>query len=79
MAGFTFAAPLMLGALITLPLIWWLLRAMPPAPLRMPFGGTIFLEGLSNKKETPAKTPWWMLLIRLAALGLLILGLSGPV
>ncbi|WP_370337218.1 DUF4159 domain-containing protein [Parvularcula marina] len=79
MAGLSFSAPLLLGALITLPFIWWLLRAMPPAPIRTRFGGMMFLEGLENRKETPSKTPWWLLLIRLAAIALLILGLAGPV
>ena len=79
MGALTFSAPLLLGTLILLPGLWWLLRAMPPAPRHTPFGGMIFLDRLSNDRETPARTPWWLLLIRLAALGLLILGLSGPV
>ena len=30
--GLVFAAPWVLAALVTLPLIWWLLKVIPPAP-----------------------------------------------
>lgn len=79
MGAISFATPLLLGALVLLPGLWWLLRAMPPSPNKVAFGGMIFLEPLESRKETPSRTPWWMLLIRLGALALLILGLSGPV
>lgn len=72
------SAPLLLG-LMALPVVWWLLRATPPAAKDETFGATQFLEGLNDKSETPVRTPWWVLLIRLLALGLIIVGLAGPV
>ena len=30
----TFAEPLLLTGLLTLPVLWWLLRVMPPRPKR---------------------------------------------
>ena len=32
MSVLAFTAPLLLLALIVLPILWWLLRAVPPAP-----------------------------------------------
>ena len=37
------------------------------------------LIGLSPTAETPARTPWWLLLLRMLAAGLVIVALAGPV
>lgn len=79
MSSLSFTAPLLLAGLVILPALWWLLRATPPAPKRVPFGGLMFLSGLNDENQTPARTPWWLLLLRLAALALVIVGLSGPI
>ncbi|MDB5377490.1 MAG: hypothetical protein JWR00_1936, partial [Rubritepida sp.] len=75
----TFAAPLLLLALPALPLLWWLLRVTPPQPRRMDFPAAMLLRDLPLAEETPARTPWWVLLMRIAAAALLILGLARPV
>ncbi|MEM9988487.1 MAG: BatA domain-containing protein, partial [Pseudomonadota bacterium] len=75
----TFLTPWVLLALASLPVIWWLLRALPPAPRRVPFGGMMFLNGLRDKKQTAQHTPWWLLLLRLLAMAFIIIGLAGPV
>lgn len=74
-----FAAPLLLAALIVLPLLWWLLRVTPPAPQRQPFPPVRLLRDLVAPEETPHRTPPWLLLLRMAAAALLILGLARPV
>ncbi|WP_428482410.1 DUF4159 domain-containing protein [Pyruvatibacter mobilis] len=74
-----FAAPLALAGLIALPVIWWLLRVTPPAPNRVRFPALRLLRGLKDEDETPAKTPWWLLALRLAAATLLILAFAEPV
>jgi hypothetical protein len=33
-ANLAFTTPLLLVALLALPILWWLLRAVPPAPIR---------------------------------------------
>jgi hypothetical protein len=38
----------------------------------------ILLLGLRDKTQISDRTPWWLLLIRMLALGLIILGLAGP-
>ncbi|MDQ1080589.1 DUF4159 domain-containing protein [Pseudoroseomonas cervicalis] len=74
-----FVVPWLLLALPALPLIWWLLRVTPPAPRRQAFPALRLLRDLPAPEETPARTPWWLLLLRLAAAALIILGLARPV
>lgn len=73
-----FAAPWVLAALIALPALWWLLRATPPAPRAQNFPAIRLLSNLRAKEETPARTPWWLLALRIGAAGLVILGLARP-
>jgi len=75
----TFAAPLALIALAALPLLWWLLRVTPPSPRQEIFPAIRLLLGLNPTEETPARTPWWLLLLRIAAAALVILALARPV
>jgi hypothetical protein len=74
-----FATPWVLLALAALPLLWWLLRVTPPAPRREVFPAVRLLLGLTAVAETPARTPWWLLLLRMAAAALVIVGLARPV
>ncbi len=75
----SFATPWLLALLALLPLLWWLLRATPPAPKRAIFPPLRLLLGLHAPEETPARTPLWLLALRMLAAALLILGLAGPV
>ncbi|KCZ85361.1 hypothetical protein HAD_06750 [Hyphomonas adhaerens MHS-3] len=76
---FLFGAPWALAALIALPVIWWILRATPPAPKDVELPSMRILEGMEPKEETPARTPWWVWLIRTLAVTAAIVGLSQPV
>jgi hypothetical protein len=74
-----FLQPWLLLALLALPALWFLLRVTPPAPKTQRFPAIRLLLGLAPQEETPARTPWWLLLLRLLAAALVIVGLSGPV
>ena len=74
-----FAAPWVLLALPALPLLWWLLRVTPPAPRSEVFPAIRLLMGLHAREETPARTPWWLLALRMIAASLVILALARPV
>ncbi len=74
-----FAAPWVLLALPALPLLWWLLRVTPPAPRSESFPAIRLLLGLHATEETPARTPWWLMALRLAAATLVIVALARPV
>src|ERR1700759_5873288 len=74
-----FSAPWGLLALPAWPLLWWLLRVTPPAPPSESFPAIRLLMGLHAREETPARTPWWLLLLRMVAATLVILALARPV
>jgi hypothetical protein len=79
LGALAFLNPWLLAALASLPLIYWLLRTVPPRPRQVEFPPTRILVGLENREKTPAKTPWWLLLIRLLAAALVIFALAEPV
>ena len=74
-----FTVPWLLLALIALPILWLLLRAVPPAPIRRRFPGVALLLGLKDDEAETDKTPWWLLLLRTLAVGAVIVGFAGPV
>ncbi len=73
-----FAAPWILAALLALPALWLLLRVIPPTPLSVRFPALRFLLGLESQEETAARTPWWLLVLRLTVAALLVLALARP-
>lgn len=73
-----FAAPWLLTALAVLPVLWWLLKVTPPAPRLQSFPAIRLLRDLVNPEETPARTPPWLLILRLVIAGLVILALARP-
>ena len=79
LGGIGFAAPWLLLALAALPVLWIILRAIPPAPIKRRFPGVSLLLGLSDDDTVTDRTPWWLLLLRMFAVAAIILGLSGPV
>ena len=74
-----FTAPWLLLGLLALPILWILLRAVPPAPIRRRFPGVALLLGLKDDEVQTDKTPWWLLLLRMLAVAAVIIGFAGPV
>ncbi len=74
-----FTAPLALAALFALPLLYLLLRITPPRPRQTPFPPLRLVLDLRPKDETPLRTPWQLLLLRLAVAACIILAMAGPV
>ncbi|MCX7889844.1 MAG: DUF4159 domain-containing protein [Rhodobacteraceae bacterium] len=74
-----FAAPWLLIGLAALPLLWLILRAVPPAPVRRRFPGVVLLLGLKDEDATAERTPWWLMMLRMLAVAALIVGFAGPV
>lgn len=73
-----FAQPWALAALLALPAIWWLLRLTPPLPRRIMFPPIRLLFGIVTERETSARTPWWLLVLRLLLAALIIFAASRP-
>ena len=78
LGALAFAAPWLLLGLAALPVLWWLLRVTPPAPRRVRFPALGLLLDLVPREETPAKTPLWLILLRMALAALIILALAHP-
>ena len=76
--GLTFLTPWALAAIAALPVIWWLLRFTPPKPQHVRFPPLRLLLELVPREEQPDKTPWWLLLLRLALAAFLILAVAHP-
>jgi hypothetical protein len=73
-----FAQPLVLLGLLSLPVLWWLLRLIPPQPRRINFPPTRLLFDIAPREETPQRTPWWLTLLRLTLAALVIIAAAGP-
>lgn len=73
-----FTAPFVLLGVLVLPALYVLLRLTPPVAKRVPFPPLALLRGLVGQERTPQHMPPWLLLLRLTAAGLVILGLAGP-
>ncbi len=73
-----FASPLLLLGLLSLPVLWYLLRLVPPRPLRVAFPPTRLLFDIQPKEDTPSRTPWWLTLLRLLLAALVIVAAAGP-
>lgn len=74
-----FLQPLILFGLISLPIIWWLLRFTPPRPQEVAFPPIRLLLGLRSEEETPSRSPWWLTALRILIAALIIVALAGPV
>ncbi|MEM6488918.1 MAG: BatA domain-containing protein, partial [Pseudomonadota bacterium] len=74
-----FLAPAVLAGLVALPVLWWLLRAIPPSPRTETFPGVRLLFGLDDPEREAERTPWWLLLLRILAIAAVILGFAQPI
>ncbi|WP_372990944.1 DUF4159 domain-containing protein [Sulfitobacter sp.] len=79
LGGIGFSAPWLLLGLLALPILWLILRAVPPAPIRRRFPGVALLLGLKDSETVSDRTPWWLLLLRMLAVAAIIIGLAGPI
>lgn len=74
-----FSAPWLLLGLVALPILWLLLRAVPPAPVRRLFPAVTLLLGMRDDEAVTDRTPWWLMLLRMLGVAAMIIGLAGPV
>lgn len=76
--SFAFTSPWILTALIALPALWFLLRVTPPSPRLVSFPPMRLLLSLRPNEETPSRTPWWLILLRMLLAALVIFALAHP-
>jgi hypothetical protein len=73
-----FVNPWALAALTALPALWWLLRVTPPAPRRIVFPAVRLLFGLIGREESPARAPWWLVVLRLSTAAVVVFAAARP-
>ncbi|WP_085907313.1 DUF4159 domain-containing protein [Kiloniella majae] len=74
-----FLNPWLLLGLLTLPVVWLILRITPPSPKKITFPALRLLFGLQGATSKPEKTSWWLILLRIMILLILILALAEPI
>lgn len=79
LGSLAFLNPWVLAALAALPILWWLLRAIPPSPRTQVFAGVRLLLGLDDEERQTHTTPWWLLLLRCLAVAAALIGFAQPV
>src|ERR1700739_1004965 len=75
----SFTEPLLLAGLLSLPVLWWVLRVMPPRPRRIEFPPTRLLFDIAPREETPSRTPGGLTALMLSPAALVIFAAAGPV
>src|ERR1700733_362010 len=75
----TFAAPAALAALVLLIALYIFLRVTPPRPREIVFPPLRLLLGLDPRDQTPHRTPWPLLLLRIAICAAIIFAMAGPI
>lgn len=73
-----FQFPTLLWALLILPVVWWLLRIVPPRARVQVFPPVAVLNTLQSHRHETAQPSLWVLLLRCAALCFLIIGFANP-
>ena len=74
-----FAIPGILAALAALPVLYYLLRLTPPPPERVALPTLPLVRDLEPETQRPARTPLWLLLLRMLIAALIILAMAGPI
>ncbi len=74
-----FTAPAVLAALALVAALYVFLRITPPRPRQTIFPPLRLLFDIERKEQTPARTPWPLLLLRLAIATAAILAMAGPI
>lgn len=78
LGSFVFSSPWILSALALVPLAYFIIRAIPPAPQRLFFPATWLTRKLNSENTTSQSAPWWLVLLRLLMITALIIALAGP-
>lgn len=74
-----FLYPQLLWALLLLPLLYLLIRLLPPRPQTVTFPAIGLLKHLEKRLPPPRTPPWWLMLLRLLAVALFILAFAHPI
>jgi len=79
LSGIGFLNPWLLAGLVAVPLLWHLLRLLPPTPRLIDFAPINLLRHLAHPQQTSTTMPVWLLILRILLVTLLLLALAEPV
>ena len=74
-----FTQPGLLLGLLSLPLLWLLLKITPPQARAIRFPPLRLILDLVPEQKTPAHAPWWLTVLRLLIAASVILAVAGPI
>lgn len=77
-AAVQFAQAWALWALLGLPLLWWVLRLLPPRPRHVVFPAARLVLGQEQAERERDAMPLWLMVLRMAIAALLIIAAAGP-
>ena len=78
MGALVFTYPLLLLALLGLPILWLLIRITPPQAHILFFPPLRLILDLDPEQHVPARSPWWLTVLRLLIAALTISAAAGP-
>ncbi len=73
-----FSSPWALLALAGAPALYLLLRVTPPPPQKIAFPPLKLILGENRDEASPARTPLWLLILRMVLAALVVLAMAGP-
>ncbi len=73
-----FAEPWLLLSLMGVPLVWFMLRTMPPVPNTYKFSALWLITQSQSSRQFTDRAPLWIVIIRLTYISLLIIALANP-
>lgn len=77
--GIGFVQPWLFMGLLSVPVLWWLARIMPPPPAIVAFPAIRLVMGLHSQDPDSKQSPLWLILLRALIVVLVILALTRPV
>lgn len=73
-----FIAPIALSGFLLLPIVYYLLKILPPKPKRILFPPVNLMQSINAVEPKPFKSPWWVLLLRMLIAALIVIAMAGP-
>jgi len=77
--SFIFVHPFILSLLVSLPVLWWIMKIIPPRAKTIEFPAFFLLKDIKDKDASAEKTPLWILLIRVFMILFFILAFAEPI
>lgn len=75
----SFLNPMLLSFMAAIPVLWWLMRLLPPPVRKIRFPAAFLLVDEVPRETTASRMPWWIFILRALAVFLFVLSFAHPV